>query len=182
MLWYVIRTSSVEHQISHTEFEGDQLANIMTLSCLWFQTVIELRLHAHAHRNAGRPSCKLIVKTARSQQKLKWPHSFAWNFPFKLVQRLFILDLRTDWHSKPDVLFFLRYAYDEEDAEQPSWLKCRFFVCFELSVLHRLMIYSVVSGLHCSSNYTERQKNRLSPFCAWYWVLSAVLQFLVRSI
>jgi hypothetical protein len=70
--------------------------------------------------------------------------------------------------------FFLRYAYDEENAEQPSWLKCRFFVCFELSVLHQLMIYSVVSGLHCSSNYTERHKNRLSSFCAWYWVLSAV--------
>ena len=91
LLWYVTRTSFLEHPNSVFFTRNLKETRWPTLhSYLAYGSKEWLRRTAHAqngydnayaHRIRSRPSCKLIVKTARSEQKFKSLDSFAWGSP-----------------------------------------------------------------------------------------------------
>lgn len=151
LLWYVIRTYFLEHPIF--VFCTRRLKEThwpMLHSYLAYGSKDWLRRTAHAqnryenayvHRIRGRPSCKLIVKTAWSEQKFKSLDSFPWDSPVSYsiqistaVVHLKFADGQTWPASCFGVLHMQRMRNDR------PLLKCCPFLCL-----------SSADGLHCIS-------------------------------
>jgi hypothetical protein len=177
---YVIRTYFLEHPISVFCTRNLKETHWSTLhSYLSYGSKEWLRRTAHAqnryenayaHRPRGRPSCKLILKTARSEQKFKSLDSFAWDSPVSnsiQIKRSVHLKF-ADGQTRPASCFGVVHMQRMRN-DRPCWS------AVPSCVFHQLMVCCAIhsSGNNYTQWYERRPQGHMYPLYAW--LFSALL-------